>query len=187
MRRSRQRRTEGWGFEVGGRVHHTSRADCLIDRERRHARRQSTDAGGEFRETDKFLAALRADPAHTLLRARDDPALPIAASHLGGADGAYSALVSPSGRQRHEAHDWGEVSQPDAAANELAASGGGQVLSSYAVPRHVDGRGDLRDRTLCVITDAAGPASVSATTTVLFRPSADRSATPGSRLTGARC
>ena len=70
--------------------------------------------------------------------------------------------------QRHEAHDWGEVSQPDAAANELAASGGGQVLSSYAVPRHVDDRGDLRDRTLCVITDAAGPASVSATTTVLF-------------------
>ena len=122
MRRSRQRRTEGWGFEVGGRVHHTSRADCLIDRERRHARRQTTDAGGEVRGTDKFLAALRADPAHTLLRARDDPALPSAASHLGGADGAYSALVSPSGRQRHEAHDWGDVSQPDAAANELAAS-----------------------------------------------------------------
>ena len=101
MRRSRQRRTEGWGFEVGGSFHDTSRADCLIDRERRHARRQTTDAGGEFRETDKFLAALRADPAHTLLRARDDPALPIAASHLGGADGAYSALVSPPGCQRH--------------------------------------------------------------------------------------
>ena len=42
------------------------------------------------------------------------------------------------------------------------------MLSSYAAPRRVDDRGDLRDRTLCVITDAAGPASVSATTTVLF-------------------
>ena len=75
--------------------------------------------------------------------------------------------MSPSGCQRHEAHDWGDVSQPDAAANELAASEVARCSPPTPYRATLDDRGDLRDRTLCVITDAAEPASVSAPTTVL--------------------
>lgn len=62
--------------------------------------------------------------------------------------------------QRHQADDWGDLDDPDRAANAAAITAGGRVLSRYPVPELLTDLPTCDDAVWIITDDTADPRGV---------------------------